>query len=39
LTLWTKRDSGLSRGILEYRCGEQTSGESDVLPFDLIAQR
>jgi hypothetical protein len=26
LTLWTKRNSGLSRGIFQHRCGEQTQG-------------
>ena len=40
LTLWTKRDSGLLRGIVDYRLrGTDTGGKSDVLPFDLIAQR
>jgi hypothetical protein len=39
LTLWTKRDSGLLWGIVDYCCGEQTQGEkSDVLTFDLFAQ-
>jgi hypothetical protein len=41
LTLWTKRDSGLLQGIINYRLrGTDTGGiENDVLPFDLIAQR
>jgi hypothetical protein len=39
MTLWTKQDSGLLQGIVDYHCGEQPQeGESDVLPFDLIAQ-